>query len=114
MTESNSLPEPIQDAVAALLAAPDALGPLDRKIVAHFPGLVVRKEIRRINDLKGKTLVTAQFTESDFFIQESWRIRDPQLVRLNFSWRFGKFDLSLFKRKNLKMGEEGGGMEGGF
>ena len=32
-------------------------------------GLVVRKEIRRINDLKGKTLVTAQFTESDFFIR---------------------------------------------
>ncbi|MET0262323.1 MAG: phosphate ABC transporter substrate-binding/OmpA family protein [Rariglobus sp.] len=32
-------------------------------------GLVVRKEIRRINDLKGKTLVTAQFTEADFFIR---------------------------------------------
>lgn len=57
---------------------------------------------------------TGSYSESDFFIQESWRIRDPQLVRLNFSWRFGKFDLSLFKRKNLKMGEEGGGMEGGF
>jgi len=57
---------------------------------------------------------TGSYSESAFFIQESWRIRDPQLVRLNFSWRFGKFDLSLFKRKNLKMGEEGGGMEGGF
>ncbi len=32
-------------------------------------GLVVRKEIRRINDLRGKTLVTAQFTEADFFIR---------------------------------------------
>jgi NitT/TauT family transport system substrate-binding protein len=32
-------------------------------------GIVVRKEIRRINDLKGRTLVTAQFTESDFFIR---------------------------------------------
>jgi NitT/TauT family transport system substrate-binding protein len=32
-------------------------------------GLVVRKEIRRINDLKGKTIVTAQFTEADFFIR---------------------------------------------
>lgn len=32
-------------------------------------GLVVRKEIRRVNDLKGKTLVTAQFTEADFFIR---------------------------------------------
>lgn len=32
-------------------------------------GLVVRKEIRRINDLRGKTLVTSQFTEADFFIR---------------------------------------------
>ncbi len=32
-------------------------------------GLVVRKDIRRINDLKGKTLVTSQFTEADFFIR---------------------------------------------
>ena len=32
-------------------------------------GLVVRKDIRRINDLKGRTLVTSQFTESDFFIR---------------------------------------------
>lgn len=32
-------------------------------------GLVVRKEIRRINDLKGRTLVTSQFTEADFFIR---------------------------------------------
>jgi len=32
-------------------------------------GVVVRNEIRRINELKGKTLVTAQFTEADFFIR---------------------------------------------
>lgn len=32
-------------------------------------GIVVRKEIRRINDLKGRTLVTAQFNEADFFIR---------------------------------------------
>jgi NitT/TauT family transport system substrate-binding protein len=32
-------------------------------------GIVVRKEVRRINDLKGRTLVTSQFTESDFFIR---------------------------------------------
>ncbi len=32
-------------------------------------GLVVRKEIRRINDLKGRVLVTSQFTEADFFIR---------------------------------------------
>ncbi len=51
-------------------------------------------------------------TESDFFIQDSWRRRDPQLVRLNFSYRFGKFDVSLFRRKNTRIETEG--MDGGF
>jgi NitT/TauT family transport system substrate-binding protein len=32
-------------------------------------GIVVRKDIRRINDLKGRVLVTAQFTEADFFLR---------------------------------------------
>ena len=32
-------------------------------------GVVVRKDIKRINDLKGKMLATAQFTEADFFIR---------------------------------------------
>jgi outer membrane receptor protein involved in Fe transport len=40
------------------------------------------------------------YSESEFFKQNSWRLRDPQFFRLNFSWRFGKFDTSLFKRKN--------------
>ncbi|MBL7809442.1 MAG: outer membrane beta-barrel protein, partial [Saprospiraceae bacterium] len=52
------------------------------------------------------------FTESDYFTQETWRRRDPQLVKLNFSYRFGKFDVSLFRRKNTRMETEG--MEGGF
>jgi NitT/TauT family transport system substrate-binding protein len=32
-------------------------------------GLVVSRGIRRVNDLKGKTVSAAQFTESDFFIR---------------------------------------------
>jgi NitT/TauT family transport system substrate-binding protein len=32
-------------------------------------GLVVRSDIKRINELRGKTIVTAQFTEADFFIR---------------------------------------------
>jgi hypothetical protein len=31
-----------------------------------------------------------------------YRQRDPHLLRLNFNWRFGKFDPNLFKRKNMK------------
>lgn len=48
-------------------------------------------------------------TESDYFVQEVFRRRDPQLLRLNFNWRFGKVDANLFKRKNSKGGE---GMDG--
>lgn len=48
-------------------------------------------------------------TESAYFVQDVFRRRDPQLVRLNFNWRFGKVDANLFKRKNSKGGE---GMEG--
>lgn len=32
-------------------------------------GVVVRSDLKRINALKGQTLVTAQFTEADFFIR---------------------------------------------
>ena len=50
---------------------------------------------------------TGSFSESDFFIQDSWRLRNPQVVSLNFSYRFGKMDTSLFKRKNNKVSSEG-------
>lgn len=54
------------------------------------------------------------YSESAFFVQNSFRRRDPQFFRLNFSWRFGKFDVSLFKRKNMKGEAEGmqNGMQG--
>lgn len=49
-----------------------------------------------------RTKLYATHAESAGFIQDNERRRDPQVVRLNFNWRFGKFDVSLFKRKNLK------------
>ena len=56
----------------------------------------------------------ADISNSFYSIQENERRRDPQVVRLNLSWRFGKFDVSLFKRKNLKAEQEGmqNGMQG--
>jgi len=53
-------------------------------------------------------------SESPFFIQDVFRRRDAQIMRLNFSWRFGKFDAALFKRKNLKGEQDSmqGGMQG--
>ena len=49
-----------------------------------------------------RTRVYATHAESQYFLQDNERRRDPQMVRLNFNWRFGKIDVSLFKRKNLK------------
>jgi hypothetical protein len=47
------------------------------------------------------------------FVQDIFRRRDPQIFRLNLSWRFGKFDANLFKRKSNK-GENGMDMGGGM
>ncbi len=41
-------------------------------------------------------------TESTLFSQDAVRRRDWQVFRLNFNYRFGKFDANLFKRKNTK------------
>ncbi|HEY6503080.1 MAG TPA: TonB-dependent receptor family protein [Chitinophagaceae bacterium] len=51
-------------------------------------------------------------SESAYFIQDAFRRRDPQVLRINFNWRFGKFDPNLFKRKNMKNQGDGGAMEG--
>lgn len=49
-----------------------------------------------------RTRLYATHNESVFFMQDNQRRRDPQFMRLNFNWRFGKMDVSLFKRKNIK------------
>ena len=49
-----------------------------------------------------RTRLNSTHSESAYFMQDYDRRRDPQVLRLNFNWRFGKIDASLFKRKNLK------------
>ena len=49
-----------------------------------------------------KTNYYKTYSASQFFSQNLKRIRDPQILRLNFSYRFGNIDASLFKRKNTK------------
>ena len=62
-----------------------------------------------------RTRVYDVYTASPYFTQEANRRRDPQFFRLQFNWRFGKFDMSLFKRKNMRGEMESiqGGMQGG-
>ena len=62
-----------------------------------------------VNDVF-KTRVNKTYSESIYFIQNQTRTRDQQFFRVNFSYRFGKFDMNLLRRKNNKM-EEGGGMD---
>ena len=61
-----------------------------------------------------RTRVFDVYTTSVAFNQETNRRRDPQFFRLQFNWRFGKFDMSLFKRKNMKGEMESiqGGIQG--
>ncbi len=53
-----------------------------------------------------RTRLNSVYAESVYFVQNTDRRRDPQVVRLNFNWRFGKLDVSLFKRKNTRVDSE--------
>ncbi|MEY4728398.1 MAG: hypothetical protein RLZZ390_922 [Bacteroidota bacterium] len=54
-----------------------------------------------------KTKVFGSYSESQFFTQTNSRRRDWQVLRLNFNYRFGKVDASIFKRKNTRSGSDG-------
>ncbi|MBX2921151.1 MAG: TonB-dependent receptor [Chitinophagaceae bacterium] len=78
--------------------------------------IAVRKEFMKdkkaavtvsVNDIF-KTRIYDAHSENSYFVQDMWRRRDWQVVRVNFSYRFGKFDASLFKRKNNRTGADGG------
>ncbi len=65
--------------IAASVTTVDVLAVYGRQFQVTVPaqigysrgadGLVVRNEIKKINDLKGKIVATGQFTEVDFFIR---------------------------------------------
>lgn len=63
-----------------------------------------------VNDVF-KTRVNKTYSQSQYFIQTVSRVRDPQMFRLNFSYRFGKYDLNLLRRKSTKGDEGGSGMD---
>ncbi|MFT3679647.1 MAG: TonB-dependent receptor [Ferruginibacter sp.] len=54
-----------------------------------------------------RTRKMEQYSYSDYFTQTYTRLRDPQMFRLNLSYRFGKMDMSLFKRKSNKSDMQG-------
>jgi hypothetical protein len=66
-----------------------------------------------VNDIF-RTRRQSVYSASPYFTQDVFRRRDPQVFRLNFSWRFGKFDANLFKRKNQKNQDNGTDMMNGI
>jgi ferric enterobactin receptor len=62
-----------------------------------------------------RTRSNEQISFTDHFYQDYYRLSNPQLVRLNFSYRFGKMDVSLFKRqsKGQSQGMQDAGQMGG-
>ncbi len=53
-----------------------------------------------------KTRKNDIYTQSSYFTQHALRTRDAQFFRLNFAVRFGKFDVALFKKKNIRGEQE--------
>ncbi|HYH16291.1 MAG TPA: outer membrane beta-barrel protein, partial [Flavisolibacter sp.] len=66
-----------------------------------------------VNDILRTRKYNAYSLQPGLFEQDIERRRDPQVFRLNFNWRFGKFDASLFKRKNTRA-ESDVQMDGGM
>lgn len=61
-----------------------------------------------------RTRWSKQYSSSAVFNQEYDRLKDPQLFRAVFAYRFGKMDLNLFKRKNMNsqgMGDAGSALQ---
>lgn len=55
-----------------------------------------------------RTQLYSTYSESEFLKQVSERRRDPQVLRVNFTYRFGKFDVNLLKRKSNNRDDQGG------
>jgi NitT/TauT family transport system substrate-binding protein len=79
VSEDEAWSELNEGKIAASATTVDVLAAYGRQLHAVVPvqigfsrgadGIVVRSDIKRINQLKGKTIASAQFTEVDFFIR---------------------------------------------
>src|SRR5687768_12402877 len=79
VSEDESWSELNEGKIAGSVTTVDVLAAYGRQLHAIVPaqigfsrgadGVVVRTDIKRINQLKGQTIATAQFTEVDFFIR---------------------------------------------
>src|SRR5688500_12375784 len=78
ISEDESWSDLNQGKIAGSVTTVDVLAAYGRQFHAVVPvqigysrgadGLIVRSEIKKVNDLKGKIVATSQFTEADFFL----------------------------------------------
>ncbi|MCR9065880.1 MAG: outer membrane beta-barrel family protein, partial [Cytophagales bacterium] len=59
-----------------------------------------------VNDIF-KTRGNTQFSYGEGFTQTYYRLSNPQIIKLNFSVRFGQMDTKLFKRNTNPASMEG-------
>lgn len=91
-SEEDSWPALQRGEMAASATTVDVLAVYGRQFKTVVPaqiafsrgadGIIVRKEIRRINDLKGKVVAAAPFNETEFFIRYLAQEADLPIVRL--------------------------------
>ncbi len=92
LSEEDSWPALNRGEMAASATTVDVLAAYGRQMAVTVPvqigysrgadGIIVRKEIRRINDLKGKVLAAAPFNETEFFIRYLASEADLEVKRL--------------------------------
>jgi len=59
-----------------------------------------------VNDIfrsRGNTIVSS----GEGFTQSYYRLSNPQLIKLNLSYRFGKMDMNMFKKNKNQNSMEG-------
>lgn len=93
LSEEDSWDDLQQGRIAATATTVDVLSNYGRQWQATVPaqiawsrgatGIIVRKEVRRINDLKGRVVAAAPFTESEFFIRYLAQEAGLPVVRLD-------------------------------
>lgn len=66
-----------------------------------------------INDIFNTRRFGSQF-ETEFFAQDLSRRRDVRFFRVGFTWRFGEWDASLFRKRKSTNREGQGGMDMDF
>lgn len=111
ITQNQGFGPPMMQAQSASQGYIKPYGGVDIAIKKTFLKNDVASASLSFNDIF-KTRGNSQYSTGTGFTQTYYRLNNPQMIRLNLSYRFGKMDMSLFKRQNMK--SQGEGMQNGM